>query len=50
MRVDSKYLSESQSEIRFYDGQRYALIGMEPYTHLDGNETELLVWRSQCPV
>ena len=35
---------------KFYDGQRYELVGTEPYTRTDGGETELSVWQSECPV
>ena len=35
---------------RFHDGQRYELIGTEPYTRRDGSETTLSLWQSECPV
>jgi hypothetical protein len=34
--------------IRTFDGQRYELIGDQPYMRRDGTETTLSVWRSRC--
>lgn len=28
--------------------QRYDLVAIEPYTRLDGQETSLLVWLTEC--
>lgn len=33
---------------RYYDGQRYQLIGFEPHTKRDGEETVLACWASNC--
>jgi hypothetical protein len=50
MCVDSKYLPESQSKIKFYDGQSDELIGVVPHKRVAASETELLVWECHCPI
>lgn len=32
-----------------YDGQRYVLIGSEPYRRKDGQLSVILSWKSACP-
>lgn len=31
-----------------HGGQRYAVIGVEPYRRVDGGYTRLIVWQSRC--
>ena len=50
MCVDSKYLPESQSKIKVYDGQSDELIGVVPHKRVAASETELLVWECHCPI
>jgi hypothetical protein len=49
MSTDSRYHPESQPTSKIYRGQRYELLGTEPYTRLDGGHTTLAVWQSACP-
>jgi hypothetical protein len=50
MRTPTKSPPELQTTTKLYDGQRHELIRTEPYTRLDGIETELFVWECHCPI
>jgi len=40
----------TNQDSRIFHGQKYDFVRSEPYTRLDGSETTLLVWQSDCPV
>jgi hypothetical protein len=50
MRIPTKFNPKLQSTTKFYDGQRYELVRTQRYTRVDGSETTLSVWQSECPV
>jgi hypothetical protein len=49
MSTDSGSHPKSEPTTKIYRGQRYELVGTEPYTRLDGGRTTLAIWRSACP-